>query len=173
MGERETAITEPRSVADLSNATVFALSYPPGPAPISTMPNASTGLSPRVFSDGIQKSGGQSTVDDPVVRRQRHLHDGADRDLVVFDHRLFHDARHCENGAFTGILDGGEVLDVQHAHVGNRERTSRYLCRCQLAGAGLGCQLGGTLVDSRKGCLSASRMTGTTSPCSRATARPR
>ncbi len=42
-----------------------------------------------------------------------------------------------EDGAFAGIDDGGEVLHIQHAHVGDGERAAAHLVGGELAGAGL------------------------------------
>ena len=72
-----------------------------------------------------------------MIHRQGHLHDLADDNLVVANHGLFQGAGDGENGAFAGVDDGAEVLDVQHAHVRDRERAAGHFVRRQFAGARL------------------------------------
>ncbi len=72
--------------------------------------------------DGLEKTGGQGAVDNSMVECQAEGDAGLGRHHAIAHPRLFHHAAHAEYGALGEIGDGGEMVDVPGAQVGDGER---------------------------------------------------
>ena len=93
---------------------------------------------------------GVVAVDDPVVDRDRQVHEVADDDLVAAHRRPLADLVHAQDGDLGGLMIGVAMHAAQRAQAGDRERRAGELLARRLAGAGQPRQpfdLGGQLGD--------------------------
>src|ERR1700761_6392739 len=84
----------------------------------------------------LQEAGAGRTIDDPVIAGQRDGHHRRGLDLVADHHSALLACAHCHDRGMRRVDHGGEILDAEHAEIGDREGAALELLRLQLLGAG-------------------------------------
>src|SRR5690606_6856263 len=76
----------------------------------------------RVFDDALEgrkKFGPECAVDSTVVCRKCHCHHVPDLYLSFLHHRARLAGSHCQDGSMRRVYHRGEILDAEHAQIGD------------------------------------------------------
>src|SRR5882724_12128332 len=83
--------------------------------------------------DVLEEARAHGPVHHAVVAGDGYLHAAAGGEGPVLHHRALEYRAHRQDGAFGGIDDGRELLDVEHAEIGDREGGPGQLGGAELA----------------------------------------
>src|SRR5581483_1421068 len=84
--------------------------------------------------EGLHEPCPDGAVDDAMVAGDRAGHHRPDRELSIDDDRALLAGPDREDAALRRVDDGGELLDPEHAEIGDRERAALVILRTELAG---------------------------------------
>lgn len=107
----------------------------------------------HVALEGLEPGGGNGTVDNTVVARKSDLHHVADSKAVLLGlirHQLLGSAADGEDARLRGVDDGSEVLDAEHAEVGDAEAAALVLLGSELTSTSAGGKILDVVRDIRQ-----------------------
>ena len=75
----------------------------------------------NVLAEDLKPACGLRPVCYPVVRRQRDLQSRTGNDLPIHHNRFLSNAANGQDRGFGRVDDGNEMVNLEHAQVGDRE----------------------------------------------------